>query len=84
MAPLKRMAPDPGALLATHVAFQLMHRRRLRFANDGQVDGLMGVAAEAAKLKESKPAVSYRDRLCFSQGKQRPRFYRQRTWKQPV
>jgi hypothetical protein len=47
MAALERIAPHLGAVLASHVAFQLMDRRRLRPPDVIQRDSLMRVAAEA-------------------------------------
>jgi hypothetical protein len=42
--------------LATHVALELMDRRRLRSADDVEGDGLMRVATEAFDLEVAKPA----------------------------
>ena len=47
MAALVRIASDLRAVLAPHVALQLMDRRCLRPPDDVQGNGLVGVAAEA-------------------------------------
>ena len=46
MAALVGIATDLRAILAAHVALQLVDRRRLRPPDDVQGDGLMRVAAE--------------------------------------
>jgi hypothetical protein len=51
MAPLERIAPNLRAVLAAHVTFQLVNRRRLRPADDIQSHSLMRVAAKAADLE---------------------------------
>jgi hypothetical protein len=51
MAALVGIAPNFRTILASHVAFQLMDRRRLRPPDVIQRDGLMRVAAEAFDLK---------------------------------
>ena len=51
MAPLVRIAAQLGAILAAHVALQLVDRRCLRAPHDIEPNGLMRVAAQAADLK---------------------------------
>ena len=51
MAPLVRIAAHLRAILASHIALQLMDRRCLRAAHNVEGNGLMGVATEAADLK---------------------------------
>jgi hypothetical protein len=51
MASLVRVAPDLGAVLAPHVAFQFVDRRRLRPPYDIQRDRLMCVTAKAFDFK---------------------------------
>jgi hypothetical protein len=51
MAPLVRIATHVRAVLATHVALQLMDRRRLWPPHDVEGDGLMRVATEASDFK---------------------------------
>ena len=57
MAPLVGIAPDFGALLAPHVAFQFMDRRCLRSPHDVERHGLMRVAAKAFHFEVAKPGV---------------------------
>ena len=47
MAPLVGIAPNFGALAATHIAFEFMDRRCLRSPHDVEGNGLMRVAAKA-------------------------------------
>jgi hypothetical protein len=51
MAPLVRIAGHLRAVLAAHVALELMDRRRLRTPHDVQGDRLVGIAAEAPDFK---------------------------------
>ena len=51
MAPLVRIAGHLRAVLASHVALQLMDRRCLRAAHDVERDRLMRVTAETADLE---------------------------------
>jgi hypothetical protein len=51
MAALVGIAANLRAVLAAHVALQLVDRRRLRPANNVKRYRLVGVAAEAADLK---------------------------------
>ena len=57
MAPLVGIAPDLRAVLAPHVAFQFMDRRRLRSPHDVERDGLMRVAAKAFHFEIAEPGV---------------------------
>src|SRR6516162_7580921 len=50
MAALVWIAPHLRAVLASHVALQLMDRRCLRAAHDAERDRLMRVTAETADL----------------------------------
>src|SRR5947207_13731403 len=45
------MTAQPRAILAPHVALQLVDRRRLGPSDDVERDGLVGVAAEAAHFE---------------------------------
>jgi hypothetical protein len=47
MAPLERISPDLRAILAAHVAFNLVDGRHLRSPHDCQRHGLMSVTAKA-------------------------------------
>jgi hypothetical protein len=47
MAALVWISTNLGAVLAAHVALQLMDRRRLGPTNDVKGDALMGIATEA-------------------------------------
>jgi hypothetical protein len=69
MAALEGIAADLRAVLAAHVAFQLMDRRSLRSAYDVQSDGLVGIAAETADLKV---AVSGVERVAEGRGTAAP------------
>ena len=60
MAPLVGIATDLRAILAAHVAFQLMNRRRLRSPHDVERDGLMGVAAKAFHFEVAIPCIARR------------------------
>src|SRR5215831_2027832 len=51
MAALVRISAHFRAVLAPHVAFQLMDWRRLGPPHDVEGDGLMGIAAEAADFE---------------------------------
>jgi hypothetical protein len=51
MAALVRIAANFQAVLAPHVAFQLMDRRRLRSPHDVERNGLIGVATEATNFE---------------------------------
>src|SRR6476620_8401597 len=55
MASLVGIAPDFGALAATHVAFEFMDRRCLRSPHDVKGNGLVGVAAKAFHFEIAKP-----------------------------
>jgi hypothetical protein len=57
MAAFERIGPDLRAVLAPHVAFQFMDRRRLRSPHDVQRYGLMRVAAKAFHFEIAKPGV---------------------------
>jgi hypothetical protein len=57
MAPLVRIAPRLRAILAPHIALQLMYRRRLRSPHDVEGDGLVRVAAKAFHFEIAKPGV---------------------------
>ena len=57
MAALVGIAPNLGAVLASHVSLQFMDRRRLRTTHDVEGDGLVGVATEASDLKVSVTGV---------------------------
>jgi hypothetical protein len=48
---IRRIAADLRAILASHVALELVDRRRLRPADDIEGNRLMGVAAEALDLE---------------------------------
>ena len=63
MAPLERIAPNLRAVLAAHVPLQFVDGRRLRPADNVQGHCLVGVAAEAADLKERYLAFSASPRL---------------------
>jgi hypothetical protein len=68
MAPLIGIAPNFGALAATHIAFEFMDRRCLRSPHDVEGNGLMRVAAKAFHFEmaiafiDSSPSVG--DGLC--------------------
>jgi hypothetical protein len=51
MAALVRIVAHLQAVLAPHIALQLVDRRRLRPPHDVQRHGLVGIAAETADLK---------------------------------
>jgi hypothetical protein len=51
MAALVGIAANLGAISASHVALELMNRRRLRPAHDVERDRLVRVTAEAADLE---------------------------------
>jgi hypothetical protein len=57
MAPLVRIAAYLRAILAPHVALQLVNRRRLRPPHDVERDGLVRVAAKALHLEIRVPGV---------------------------
>src|SRR5258708_39189549 len=57
MAPLVGVATDLRAILAAHVSFQFVDRRRLRPAHDVQGDGLVSIATEASDFKNSVAGV---------------------------
>ena len=57
MAALVRIAAHFRAVLAPHVAFQLMDWRRLGPPHDVEGDGLMGIAAEAADFEIGVPPL---------------------------
>jgi hypothetical protein len=57
MAPLVRIAAHLRAILASHIALQLMDRRRLRAPHDIERHRLVGVAAEATDLQIDVPAL---------------------------
>jgi hypothetical protein len=51
MAALERIALEPRAILAAHVAFELMDWRGLRPADGIERHRLVGIATEASDLK---------------------------------
>src|SRR5262245_21884033 len=51
MTSLIRITPQLRAILAPHVALQLMNRRCLRSPHDVQGDSLIGVATETSDFK---------------------------------
>ena len=51
------LAADSGAILAAHAALQLVHRRRLRPADDAERDGRVRAAAKAADFEVAVPSV---------------------------
>ena len=57
MAPLVRIAPDLRAVLAPHVALQLMDWRCLRSPHDAESNGLVSVAAKAFHFEIAIPGV---------------------------
>src|SRR6476660_5970747 len=57
MAPLVGIATNLRAILAAHVAFRFMDRRRLRSPHDVERDGLMCVAAKAFNFQIAEPRV---------------------------
>jgi hypothetical protein len=57
MAPLERISSDLRAVLASHVAFELMDGRRLRPPHDLQRHGLMSVTAEAPDFEVAVPGI---------------------------
>jgi hypothetical protein len=57
MAPLIGIAPNFGALAATHIAFEFMDRRCLRSPHDVEGNGLMRVAAKPFHFEIAKPDV---------------------------
>ena len=57
LAPLERIAADLRAVLAAHVTFELVDRRRLRPAHNVQSDRLMRIASETANFKVATSRV---------------------------
>lgn len=57
MTALERPPLEPGAILASHVSFQLVNRRRLRSPHDVERDGLMRVATQALHFEIAKACV---------------------------
>lgn len=57
VAALERITPDLRAVLAAHVAFQLVDWRRLRPPDDIQRNGLVSVAAKASDFQVSIAGV---------------------------
>ena len=57
MTSLIGITADLRAVLAAHVALELVDRRRLRPTDDVQGDGLMRVAAETAHLEVAVAGV---------------------------
>src|SRR4029077_13510424 len=57
MATLERIAPHSRAILAAHVSFQLVDRRRLVPPHDVERHGLMRVTPEAADFEIGVPGV---------------------------
>jgi hypothetical protein len=51
VASLVRIAPHLRAILASHVALQLMNRHRLRPPHDVEGNGLIGVATETSDFQ---------------------------------
>jgi len=52
-------AAEPRAVLAAHVALELVDRRRLRPSHDVECDGLMGLAAQTADLQKAVAGVQH-------------------------
>jgi hypothetical protein len=57
MAAFVGIAPDFGALVAAHVAFEFMDRRCLLSPHDVEGNGLMRVAAKTFHFEIAKPGV---------------------------
>jgi hypothetical protein len=57
MAALVRTAANLRAILAAHVPFQLLDRRRLGSAHNVQGDGVVYIAAEAADFEIEESSV---------------------------
>ena len=69
MAALVGIAADLRAILAAHIPFQFMDRRRLRPTDNIQCHRLVGVTAQAADLKVEIPYVDIAERL-FLRGRE--------------
>ena len=57
MVALVRVAPNLRAILASHVEFQFMDRRRLRPPHDVEGDSLVGIATEASDFEKSVTSI---------------------------